>query len=1608
MGMDSHRRLDSLTAHIALYHSASSKVSNPNPSPRAAVLRWFSGLTVAHRQSALTVADADFLRVLLQMLSRLRRRGHGFFFLLPDLPSPSLPSLCFRRSYGLLSRAAAADAAERTVADSLLLFASSDDSPLLDAATVAEDLVSDVDRFVAVMDAISGGRFLRGEVNGLAAPWAEMPWLKDKGYYSLEAFVANRLEVALRLSWLSSLGGKKLKGGKAAKEKALTAGLAANVFWRKKGCLDWWAGLDPGGRKKIFEAFLGKAAKSLANEIIRESELASWNELCFHKLDGEFQLRYGPIPCWMRSKKPFFSRKPDFCMDIITNTSSGRPQSLAKYLNCLLVIQEICSLYLSEYEEKIMLFSTLPSADTISDSILRKLQKLLMGIYTNYINVELLGDAKLKTNQNKSQQKSNTGCLKGKKKSRSSGKPRSVPKASKVDSTSCETSVGHECGADSARDSTTRLCSQEETILPMDNQKAKTTTTTLKDHGNGTPSAENDTENIGDSFECKSHTSKKKSGRRRAKTKSKISSSMKVGCPDLEDKRSDLSSLAVDIERKEAIDPLLNGLSSPATVTPLLNGSAIISDPSPVDNSCEPYHEPGLMDENGNTGCMKKDLDLHNTINHCVTGLCFSKSSDRSEIHHECKCDSQSANTLEVVPQISMTNSAICSDETSANSVDPSMKCLENENRYQVSNLSLPMPEPSIKGRSYDWPETKINNSENLCKITSQFVASSINQEGFANDDGSVIQNDSKTCYSYNQTNTFEGKSYEWPVIAPHNFSSFNSQHVPAATERLHLDVGHEWPAYRHQSFLCSRHQARLPSNEGGCNHILPPLTLPMSFDWPPMVKSCTRLSQTVTVSYDSGYNSRLQSSYCTGFSGHAVQNTGTFSENDRIHTGDILDVYDMKNISDLAEDTESYWLSEEEIESHMLSGRDYNQFFGGGVMYWNPAEHVGSGFSRPPSHSSDDSGWAWHEADLNRAIDDMVGVPGLSASYNTNGLASPTATQFCSPFDTVGSGHQSVGYAVSGNDITGKVINSSSVPDIPEEKAPKSMNNSASVIEGVKGDTLPFSMLRPIIVPSMSRRGSRSEFKLGYEHKSPCVPSSRRDVPQIKRPPSPVVLCVPRVPRPPPPSPVGESRKRGFPIVRSGSSSPRHWGVRFSDESGSEESRCCFDGAEVVWPSWGNKGLTTNPMVRSIHGPLLTDHLITIPQLAFDQEHPDVALPLQPPELLNCSSAKTSLSIMHNLLHEEIDFFCKQVAAENLIKKPYINWAVKRVTRSLQVLWPRSRTNIFGSNATGLALPTSDVDIVVSLPPVRNLEPIKEAGILEGRNGIKETCLQHAARYLANQEWVRNDSLKTIENTAIPVIMLVAEVPDDIDISRKKSSMVDIPRALSSMVPGRQCNIPTTDLSSSDCTSWPYSKMKKDDNIDVKSIRLDISFKSASHTGLQTSELVRELTQQFPASVPLALVLKKFLADRSLDHAYSGGLSSYCLVLLIIRFLQHEHHVGRPNNQNLGGLLMDFLYFFGYIFEPRHMRVSIQGSGIYMNRERGLSIDPIHIDDPLYPTNNVGRNCFRIHQCIKAFADAYSVLENELPHFSGNSVPSSTGKFRLLQKIISNIDCVE
>ncbi|KAF8687303.1 hypothetical protein HU200_042984 [Digitaria exilis] len=1547
--------MDALTAHLSLYHAA----ANPSPasssssssSQRGAILRWLGSLSPAARAAAATsILSPAAAAALLSMLRRLRLRGHSSFFVLHSSSSPSTssapargggeePTVLSRLSRGLLARAAAGSRSHALLFGNLLLFPSSpaSSSRCPDAITVAEAFLADLDGFVAAMDEISGGRFLcSGEVEvdltALACQdFPELPWLDAKGYYVIEEFVANRLEIALRMSWAAAGGGgvggrKTVRVGKSVKEKA---GLAANAFWREKGYVDWWMRLEPRMRARIMGAFFGKGAVALANEMVEGSDIA-WDN--FSSPLGESGSFVADKSCEC-TRQSFFRKNRACSIDIANILSCSKKLAFAKELKRLKLVEEIVCLknkITCCYGDAIF-FTSLALAATAAGDILVKLRGLLMVVSTESINLELIGDGAPKK---KDVGKNSGGSRKGKKKSDTSKKLAASAKPSKDNG--CSSSESRNC-------------------KPLPNQCPAS----VRGTADGPPSKETPCKDIIPTVkeqtvgldDCKNQCSKRKN---KHKGKTKISNLMRPESPRSTKFKIAVPHIATDASHK-AVEEADASPHHPSYVHP--SNSEISEAVSCSDSS--------ILSNGTNGRASIKGTELENTL---------YSSGDSSSVTTE---HFQSATEYDGFSMDERASSIISQSE----SVVQSSSCLPSGSNNVSSNLYAISVGSSVRSaqektgcdeKHVDHKSVTTKDKTLPSVIPANMLHSAIS------DNGGVIKNSGGEYYVYNR-NLLGGTSYEWPSVTPTHFVSPEMQQRPAAADRLHLD-GYKWPTQFNQPFLSANHQVRNPPIDAGCNQMLPSLAVPLSFDWPPVFRG---YGKNAAVSYDPLYTPQMQSSAWSGFPAQLMHRGGICSD------------------SDIGDDTESYWFSEEESDSRAHSGRDINQYFGGGVMYWSPAEHAGTGFSRPPSLSSDDSAWAWHEADVIRVVDDLAN--GIPSTY-TNGVSSPPSTPSCSQNESFDPAAQSI----TGNDINSEALTSpSSMQESPEDKTSSVAKSVPCGNEVVKGDTLPYAMLRPIVVP-ISRRSSRSDIKGGHDHRSPCV-SSTRDIPLPRRPPSPVVLSVPRMPRPPPPSPAGESRKRGFPIVRSGSSSPRHWGMRglFSEDKIFHRAQFCLDGPEVVWPSWGNKGTSSGTLVQSIEDTVLQDHLVKISQLSRDQ-HPDVALPVQPPDMLNGSSHKASLSLMHNVLHEEIDQFCKQVAAGNLVRRPYINWAVKRVTRCLQVLWPRSRTNLFGSNATGLALPTSDVDLVVSLPPVRNLEPIKEAGILEGRNGIKETCLQHAARCLTNQDWVRSDSLKTVENTAIPVIMLVADVPCDTNTFNEYSSVLDSSQEYSVNVLGEQGSPPRSDTSSSEGSNMLVSsKLNKDDCDIVQSIRLDISFKSSSHTGLQTTELVRQLTQQFPAVVPLALILKKFLADRSLDHPYSGGLSSYCLVLLIVRFLQHEHHLGRPINQNLGSLLMDFLYFFGNIFDPRHMRISIQGSGIYLNRERGHSIDPIHIDDPLCPANNVGRNCFRIHQCIKAFADAFAVLENELSQFSSEcSMPASS--FYILKKIIPSIDSDE
>ncbi|GMY04905.1 isoform 2 of non-canonical poly(a) rna polymerase papd5 [Fagus crenata] len=123
------------------------------------------------------------------MLGKVRTHGHGSFIILPDLPSCDLPSLCFKKSRGLLSRVIESNHSEHLVFDSSQLFDSMEGESVdkcscsvkrLDTVTVSEELVEDLDEFVKVMDEVSNGGFLRGEESELGSDWVELERLKEE------------------------------------------------------------------------------------------------------------------------------------------------------------------------------------------------------------------------------------------------------------------------------------------------------------------------------------------------------------------------------------------------------------------------------------------------------------------------------------------------------------------------------------------------------------------------------------------------------------------------------------------------------------------------------------------------------------------------------------------------------------------------------------------------------------------------------------------------------------------------------------------------------------------------------------------------------------------------------------------------------------------------------------------------------------------------------------------------------------------------------------------------------------------------------------------------------------------------------------------------------------------------------------------------------------------------------------------------------------------------------------------------------------------------------------------------------------------------------------
>ncbi|CAK9272135.1 unnamed protein product [Sphagnum jensenii] len=280
---------------------------------------------------------------------------------------------------------------------------------------------------------------------------------------------------------------------------------------------------------------------------------------------------------------------------------------------------------------------------------------------------------------------------------------------------------------------------------------------------------------------------------------------------------------------------------------------------------------------------------------------------------------------------------------------------------------------------------------------------------------------------------------------------------------------------------------------------------------------------------------------------------------------------------------------------------------------------------------------------------------------------------------------------------------------------------------------------------------------------------------------------------------------------------------------------------------------------------------------------------------------------------------------------------AVNCVREAVKQLWPSADVEVFGSFATGLCLPHSDVDVVVLDSPPPPDTP--ETTALLGARALAP-LIRVLGTTLKEYEWC--ESLITIDSASMPVIKL-----------RCRPSIASFEAA------------------------------------------------TKSHNGTSAREYVIERLRQFPALAPLVLLLKSYLHQRGLNDVYTGGLGSFSLTLMLVFYLELLASMQSLPSPNLGLLLIGFLQSFGREIDFSHVRLVLKGrngsSGGLFWPDKSSRPLALCIDDPLRPGANIGAGSFNMFHVQLAMQEMLQVLTRSLEVTSSERVGMGPGRRRPL-----------
>ncbi|TNV74895.1 hypothetical protein FGO68_gene8183 [Halteria grandinella] len=330
---------------------------------------------------------------------------------------------------------------------------------------------------------------------------------------------------------------------------------------------------------------------------------------------------------------------------------------------------------------------------------------------------------------------------------------------------------------------------------------------------------------------------------------------------------------------------------------------------------------------------------------------------------------------------------------------------------------------------------------------------------------------------------------------------------------------------------------------------------------------------------------------------------------------------------------------------------------------------------------------------------------------------------------------------------------------------------------------------------------------------------------------------------------------------------------------------------------------------------------------------------------------------------------------------------ALRRIESSIKDTYsecPNARVEMYGSMATGLAIDSSDMDLLVSGVFTNMMQQDIQKHVYFPRpplsvvdRSLLVEQMKRLFRELTNMESSNQgvtalkeclEDVKIIETASVPVIKLVIDLQKIREIENRVASS-------------------TTQIDDD------MRLLKIDITFnDLQSESLDLGFfaqgfqplASTIHMGIRCCQFVKKKLEEYQILESLTLVLKKFLALRNMNQPYQGGLNSYGLIILIVTYL----NLNLPDFYNKEGqlsaarVLKHFLSYFGRHFDSNYYIINEQQQIVPEINYSSILV----IRDPLNPMNNIGKSTFNFDNIRAEFARAHDEIERHLQEFIQNS----------------------